>query len=606
MNYNPRIAAFLQQAMQAQRGGDLAGAEAACREALKIDARNPDALQFLGLVCRHSGRLGEGEKLMRLSLEINPAQPHTWNNLGSLLDHQARPDEAADCYAEAVRLDPKHADAWVNLGTVLSNLEKYADAEKALKTALSLQPSHGRALITLGINYRQTNQFDQAEDCYRKALDIQPDNFHALYNLGVTLDLADKCEEAVGQFRKALDVNPAMPEAHFSLGRAKHRLGATDRAIQHLEKAIDLRPDYTECHETLNKILWQHDRRDEFLSSYPPAIKRAPEAVPLRLKYADGLLLSADSASAEKVLQQAVSEIGPLPELSHALAKAQWDQGKTDAARRQFEAAIKERPDSTRYRYDFARVLIAADEFEQALSHLEAAEKLQPFNQEGWAYKGLCWRLMGDEREAWLNDYDRFIRGFKIPVPEGYEDLESFNLALNKALDPFHDTTVHPLDQTLRGGTQTWEHIFDSKVLEIQQLRKSVEATIERYLETLAFEADHPLLCRLGNGFKFRGSWSVRLKSEGFHVNHVHSEGWVSACYYVAVPDVVSQTSDHQGWIKFGQSSLELGEREVIKKMIQPEPGLLALFPSYTYHGTMPFTSKQARTTLPFDIIPGA
>lgn len=73
MNYNPKIAAFLQQAMQAQRGGDLAGAEAACREALKIDARNPDALQFLGLVCRHSGRLGEGEKLMRLSLEINPA-----------------------------------------------------------------------------------------------------------------------------------------------------------------------------------------------------------------------------------------------------------------------------------------------------------------------------------------------------------------------------------------------------------------------------------------------------------------------------------------------------------------------------------------------------
>ena len=33
--------------------------------------------------------------------------------------------------------------------------------------------------------------------------------------------------------------------------------------------------------------------------------------------------------------------------------------------------------------------------------------------------------------------------------------------------------------------------------------------------------------------------------------------------------------------------------------------GRLVLFPSYTYHGTVPFSSDQYRTTLPFDVVPG-
>ena len=36
----------------------------------------------------------------------------------------------------------------------------------------------------------------------------------------------------------------------------------------------------------------------------------------------------------------------------------------------------------------------------------------------------------------------------------------------------------------------------------------------------------------------------------------------------------------------------------------RPLPGKLVLFPSYMWHGTAPFTSAQARTTIAFDIVP--
>ena len=37
---------------------------------------------------------------------------------------------------------------------------------------------------------------------------------------------------------------------------------------------------------------------------------------------------------------------------------------------------------------------------------------------------------------------------------------------------------------------------------------------------------------------------------------------------------------------------------------VRPEPGMLVLFPSYFWHGTVPFRSEQARMTVAFDAVP--
>jgi hypothetical protein len=37
--------------------------------------------------------------------------------------------------------------------------------------------------------------------------------------------------------------------------------------------------------------------------------------------------------------------------------------------------------------------------------------------------------------------------------------------------------------------------------------------------------------------------------------------------------------------------------------LVKPEPGLLVLFPSYMWHGTVPFASEQKRLTCAFDIV---
>jgi len=59
-----------------------------------------------------------------------------------------------------------------------------------------------------------------------------------------------------------------------------------------------------------------------------------------------------------------------------------------------------------------------------------------------------------------------------------------------------------------------------------------------------------------------------------------------------------------QGWIKFGEPSFKASLKTPVRRSIQPQAGRLVLFPSYMWHGTIPFHDAAARTTIAFDVVP--
>ena len=79
----------------------------------------------------------------------------------------------------------------------------------------------------------------------------------------------------------------------------------------------------------------------------------------------------------------------------------------------------------------------------------------------------------------------------------------------------------------------------------------------------------------------------------------------MSSAFYVALPASISNHSaGRAGWIQFGQPLEELGLDLSPRRVIQPRPGYLALFPSYTWHGTVPFADAEPRLTIAFDMQP--
>jgi hypothetical protein len=112
---------------------------------------------------------------------------------------------------------------------------------------------------------------------------------------------------------------------------------------------------------------------------------------------------------------------------------------------------------------------------------------------------------------------------------------------------------------------------------------------------------DDPMRARNTGDYRIQGSWSVRLRPNGFHADHIHSNGWLSSACHIELPPAV-QGEGREGWLRFGAPpglpSL------AAEHYVQPRPGTLVLFPSYMWHGTQPFGGEASRLTLAFDVVP--
>ena len=204
--------------------------------------------------------------------------------------------------------------------------------------------------------------------------------------------------------------------------------------------------------------------------------------------------------------------------------------------------------------------------------------------------------MIGDPRSAWLEEDERLISVIDLENLLPLEELASVLRSLHMAKGEY-------LDQSVRGGTQTDGPFFSRVESPIRETRATVVDAVDKYLAQLPpIRADHPLLApRRDRRIRFSGSWSVRLSASGYHVSHVHPQGWISSALYVAVPHSVTSGKGRAGWLQIGRPPQTLKTGLDPKRLIEPRPGRLVLFPSWMWHGTLPFESGE-RLTVAFDV----
>ncbi len=191
-----------------------------------------------------------------------------------------------------------------------------------------------------------------------------------------------------------------------------------------------------------------------------------------------------------------------------------------------------------------------------------------------------------------------------LPAPPGWDSIAAFNAALADEI------LANPALRIDRYGTASKDTvILDSLVsggaVHARTLVDHIARTIEHHVATLA-AVDHPWLSsRPASGTL--NAWGAITREHGFEHWHVHPEGWMSGVYYVAVPDAVTTGSSDGGCIAFGIAEGLAGTEGAAafgRTLVRPQPGLLALFPSYTYHRTYPHGQADHRICVAFDIWP--
>lgn len=577
-----------------------------------VAARSPgsaDALHMLALCRKASGDQQGAIDAFEAARRRAPDDARLLGNYANLLCRLGRTAEAIEHYRRALTLAPAHGEGWLNLGLALLEVGDAGGAQQALERAVELLPQSTSAWQALGSARRGADDLEGAENALRRAVSLGPANGAAWTSLGVVRRLLGDPTDALSCYRRAREAGFGGPELEDAEASAQLDLGEVAQALETTRRLTTSAPAYAPAHTMLAHILWEHgdaqapgeDPRDAFRA----AVEARPSDRRLRLDYINFLIQAASPEEAlEQVRKLRSSEDEPALAALEAHCLELLDC--RDEAGKMFAGACAARPADAQFLNLYVHHLLRAGEPEAAAARAIEALEREPANQLALAYLGLAWRLCGDPREDWLCGYDRLVAEVAVEPPPGYADEAAFLSALEATLLTLHTARREPVNQSLRGGSQTSGVLFGRREPVLVALRDAIAAAVSGYVSSLPEDGSHPFLRRKAARVRFKGSWSVRLWSAGRHVNHFHQEGWISSAFYVALPPSVLEPAggDSAGFIQFGEPPTELGLALGPRRVVQPKPGRLVLFPSYLWHGTVPFQDDAPRLTVAFDAVP--
>ncbi len=597
-----RVALALQDAERLRLAGRPGEAEAKCRDVLTAESNVPQAMNFLALLLRDRGALDEAEQWLHRAVEAAPNEASLHNNLGNLLRLRGDLAGAQASLQRALALKPDYADASYNLGIVLAEQGRSEDALAAQRRAVALRPDYVQALTQIGVLLREGREFDAALAPLRQAVALKPGYFDAQYYLGCTFTALGRYDEAEATLKAALTLRPNSREAHFALGNMLERAARADDAIAAYGRAIEIAPDFVEAHRRLNALAWEMGKGEATLKSYGLARARIGDTPDLLFAEADQRLRQGQAEAAEQLLRRAHGLAPARHDIANVLARALVSQRRFDEGIALLDDVVKADPDGIDNYRVLASALLQNRRPREAAALLERALAIAPHDQANLAFLTLAYRELGDGRLDALADIARLVRVYDLPPPSGFGDVAAFNRALGEDLVALHTRNTAPLDQTLRGGSQTPGYLFDNHSKALDGVCEKILEAVGDYIGALPDDPDHPIGGRKTADYDLIGAWSCRLKSSGFHTNHFHPQGWISSAYYVSLPGAVDD--GEQGWLKFGESNIALSERDRPERLVKPGVGKLVLFPSYFWHGTVPFVSDDMRLTVAFDVVP--
>lgn len=376
---------------------------------------------------------------------------------------------------------------------------------------------------------------------------------------------------------RILEAQPANPVAHALSARVARRAGEAGRARHHVDAALAAAPDYLPA-RSLDAQLAGDD---------------APVAAAER---AYRRLLALDPAS-----WSAWYDYGNL-------RQARADDAATSVA--PYRRALALAPAEDRPAMNLATAALKLQDAAVALAACERVLATQPSHIRANALATSCLYDLGREQEAdRLVGWGTLTRTYTLPPPAGYPDLAAFNRALAGAVrgHPNRRDDWDPTKRAIRGGALVTD-VLKHDDPAIQAFAGALAVVLDRYVKDLPPATDdpgHPHLRAIPAGYAL-DAWGNILGDSGHQSGHIHNLGWLSGVYYVEMPPAVRDDDpDRAGWIEFNRPGYGIPDSGLATvRTLRPRAGTVALFPSYVWHRTVPFSGGGERISIAFDLHP--
>tara|TARA_B100000965_G_scaffold372547_1_gene362306 strand:+ start:328 stop:2112 length:1785 start_codon:yes stop_codon:yes gene_type:complete len=147
-----------------------------CNEILKINRKNAEILNTLGLCYLHLKKYDEADKTLLEALKLDNKNIQILNSLGRLNHEQRKSKEAEIYFDEAINLDQNSFETLNNIAGFYLEEGKYRKAIQIYKKANKLQPNNSILINNLAKTFINLDDIIEAEKHVKKAISIDQKN----------------------------------------------------------------------------------------------------------------------------------------------------------------------------------------------------------------------------------------------------------------------------------------------------------------------------------------------------------------------------------------------------------------------------------------------
>jgi tetratricopeptide (TPR) repeat protein len=264
------------QIAAAFQAGKLRDAEGMLRARLEIHPRDPQALEWLGMVLDAEHEYSEAEQYYLKALRLSPDTLPILNNLGNHYLAEGKARLAAKMFLQVVALQPDAENANLQLtrislaggqaGRALEHLGhlpvsvkaqpavelldaqalhqagRGREAEELLQRMEEKAGDDPRISYSVGMTFIGWRLYPQAVESLNRALRLSPTNFALLSNLGVALIHTGNLDRAAEMFLDALRERPEDVDTLYHLAAVYMKQGRPEKAVGPLVQAQRLAP----------------------------------------------------------------------------------------------------------------------------------------------------------------------------------------------------------------------------------------------------------------------------------------------------------------------------------------------------------------------------
>lgn len=601
MKYQPEISAIANAAKHLLDENDPVGAERVLLPVFNDLKSDPSVLHLMGLIKKAQNQWPDAERYLRAAVANTLTDGGYYNDLGVVLQARKEYVEATRIFRAAMALMPGAAQVRVNLVRCYMAAGDLAEAERETRAYIAVMPGP-EGWTLLGQVQRQQERHEEALVSAETALKYAPKLRGLRQNFANSLDRVGRSREALAIYERLAHEHLDSPELALNFARGLYAENRKDEAEQVLEQGVKLYGTSLPLHAALARVRFLRGERENCTAITEAEIAKRPNDLTLRLACADALHRAHFPEKALRILYDALLLSPDTPALLSAYGIVLDEIDRTEDGLKSLRRVVQLQPGSRSAHRNLLSTLLRSNRADEALDIVRALRREDPDEQYLIACEATALRLMGHAEYKTFCNYEQMVKSYDIPAPRGFFTTENFNASLADILRLQHKSNAHPLDQFIHEGTQTGRSLLLLEEPNIKAFLKTIDGAVRDYIAGLDPEAPDPMSQRKRDRFRYSGLWSVRLAHGGYQPNHVHDRGWISSAYFVSVMANDKKKDQRAGQLKFGEPSRPM-RGATPEKFIEPKVGTLVLFPSYLWHGTVPFEGQE-RLSMAFDVIP--